>query len=72
VGSEGSVSHLANKRLKANLSNGAGSAVQNDPELHLYYIRKTKEGKEQKVVINAIKFKLITRVFAVINRGHLL
>jgi len=63
------VSHLANKRIKANLSNGARSAVQNDPELRLYYDRKAKEGKEHGVIMNAIKFKLITRVFAVVNRG---
>ncbi len=63
------VSHLANKRLKANLSNGARSAVQNDPELQIYYNRKAKEGKEHGVIMNAIKFKLITRVFAVVNRG---
>jgi len=63
------VSHLANKRLKANLSNGARSAVQNDPELHLYYTRKAQEGKVHGVIMNAIKFKLITRVFAVVNRG---
>ncbi len=63
------VSHLANKRLKANLSNGARSAVQNDPELRLYYNRKAKEGKEHGIIMNAIKFKLIMRVFAVVNRG---
>lgn len=63
------VSHLANKRIKVNLSNGARSAVQNDPELQLYYKRKAKEGKEHGVIMNAIKFKLITRVFAVVNRG---
>ncbi len=63
------VSHLANKRLKTNLSNAARSAVQNDPELRKYYDRKVKEGKEHGVVMNAVKFKLITRVFAVVNRG---
>jgi len=63
------VSHLANKRLKSNLSNGARSAVQNDPELHLYYNRKAQEGKEHGIIMNAVKFKLITRVFAVVNRG---
>jgi transposase len=58
------VSHLANKKIKACLSNGARSAVQNDPELKKYYKRKEKEGKEHGVIMNAIKFKLITRVFA--------
>jgi hypothetical protein len=55
--------------LKANLSNAARSAVQNDPELRIYYDRKAKEGKEHGVIMNAVKFKLITRVFAVVNRG---
>jgi transposase len=63
------VSHLANKRIKANLSNGARSAVQNDPELRLYYNKKAQEGKKHGVIMNAVKFKLITRVFAVVNRG---
>lgn len=63
------VSHIANKRVKVNLSNAARSAVQNDPELRLYYKRKEKEGKEHGVIMNAVKFKLITRVFAVVNRG---
>ena len=62
------VSHLANKRIKANLSNAARSAIQNDPELRLYYDRKAKEGKAHGVIMNVIKFKLITRVFAVVER----
>ena len=55
-------------RIKANLSNAARSAIQNDPELRLYYDRKAKEGKEHGVIMNAVKFKLITRVFAVVKR----
>lgn len=63
------VSHLANKRIKVNLSNAARSAIQHDPELRLYYDRKAKEGKAHGVIMNAVKFKLITRVFAVVKRG---
>ena len=63
------VSHLANKRIKVNLTNAARSAIQNDPELKIYYNRKAKEGKEHGVIMNAIKFKLIMRVFAVVKRG---
>ncbi len=63
------VSHLANKRIKSNLSNAARSAVQNDPELRIYYDRKAKEGKEHGVIMNAVKFKLISRVFSVVKRG---
>ena len=63
------VSHLANKRMKAGLTNAARSAVVHDPEIRIYYKRKRDEGKEHGTVMNAVKFKIITRAFAVINRG---
>jgi len=62
-------SHLANKRIKALLSNGAATAIQFDEELKNYYQRKLKEGKPKMVIINAVRAKLINRVFATINRG---
>ena len=62
------VSPLGNKRLKAMIGNGIASAIQNDPEIKAYYQRKLKEGKHKMVVMNAIKNKLISRVFAVIKR----
>ena len=62
------VSNLANKKMKADLTNAARSAVLNDPELRIYYKRKREEGKAHGTVMNAIKFKIITRAFAVINR----
>jgi transposase len=62
------VHHLANKRLKTLLSNGANSARNWDPELRAYYARKIDEGKEHKLVINAIRCKLVNRVFAVVKR----
>ncbi len=63
------VSEVSNKRIKVNLTIGARSAIINDPELKLYYKRKTDEGKEHGTVMNAVKFKLITRVFATVKRG---
>lgn len=63
------VSNLANKRMKANLTNAARSAIVHDPEMRIYYKRKRAEGKEYGTVINAVKFKIITRAFAVIKRG---
>jgi transposase len=63
------VSHLGNKHLKADLTQGAKSASYWDSELRLYYQKKIKEGKKYGTVINAIKFKLIERMFAVVNRG---
>ena len=62
------VSHLANKRVKTLLSNGANSARKWDPELRAYYARKMEEGKEHKLVINSIRCKMVNRVFAVIKR----
>ena len=62
------VSNLANKRMKADLTNAARSALIYDPEIKIYYKRKRAEGKAHGTVMNAIKFKIITRAFAVINR----
>lgn len=62
------VSNLANKKIKALLSNGANSAYKWDPELKTYYKRKIAEGKDHKLVINSISCKLVNRVFAVIKR----
>ena len=63
------VSHLANKRIKTLLYNGANSAVRFDQELSHYYKRKTKEGKEHNSIINAVANKMVGRAFAVIKRG---
>jgi len=63
------VSRMANKKVKAELSNAARSAVIHDPELKMYYKRKRNEGKAHGTVLNAVKFKLITRSFAVVKRG---
>jgi transposase len=62
------VSHLANKKMKTLLSNGANSAKNADPEIKNYYIKKTQQGKDHKLVINAISCKLVNRVFAVVKR----
>ena len=50
------------------MTNGANSAVTWDPEIKQYYNRRLEEGKDHKVIINAISCKLINRVFAVIRR----
>lgn len=63
------VSHIANKKIKALLTNGALAAIQHDPQIRAYFQKKTVEGKHEGVVYNAIKNKLIHRVFAVIRRG---
>lgn len=63
------VSRQGNKMLKADISQASRSAVQWDTELKEYYKRKEAQGKEFGVIMNAIKFKLVCRMFAVIKRG---
>lgn len=63
------ISNMGSRKLKSLLGLAAISAVNYDTEMRAYYSRKIKEGKEKKVVLNAIKNKLISRVFATIKRG---
>jgi transposase len=63
------ISHYANKQMKTILTNAVKSAVQYDKELKIYYQRRIAEGKHKKVVVNIIRNKLISRVFAAVKRG---
>lgn len=62
------VSHLANKRLKSLLTMSSISAIRYDNQIKEYFNRKKAEGKQGTLVLNAIKNKIIHRVFAVIKR----
>lgn len=68
------VSKICRTQQKAELSMAARSAIIHDPGLRRYYQRKIKEkggGKEAHgVVLNAVKFKLILRMFAVVRSGE--
>lgn len=66
-----SVSPFANMKLKKLLHLCALSAIQNDPEIKQYYERKVAEGKNKMSVINAVRNKLVHRVFAVIRDERL-
>lgn len=59
---------LANKKLKALLNMCALNAKRSDNEIRAYYERKTAEGKNPMLVLNAIRCKILARVFATINR----
>lgn len=61
------VSPFANMKLKKLLHLCAMSAIQNDPEMKAYFERKVAEGKNKMSVINAVRNKLVHRVFAVIR-----
>ncbi len=62
------VNHMANKKLKSLLNMAALSAKKYDKQLRDYYERKTKEGKNGMLVMNALRCKIISRVFATIKR----
>lgn len=65
-----SVSPFANMKLKKLLHLCAMSALQNDPEMKAYFERKLLEGKNKMSIINAIRNKLVHRVFAVVRDGR--
>lgn len=62
------VSHIANKNIKALLTNGAYSAVRSYQEFKEYFDKQIEKGKNEFCVINNVKNKMIHRVFAVIRR----
>jgi len=57
----------ANQKVKSLLTTGAVSLLQTSGELAQYYHRKRQEGKPHLSVINAMRNKIILRVFAVVR-----
>lgn len=65
------VSHMANKQMKTYLHLAAIVAIQVDKEMSTYYQRRVTEDKKSKMlVINAIRNKLIHRIFACIHQNR--
>lgn len=67
--SKNKVSHRADKSIKKLLHLAALSIIKNNGELHDYYQRKVEEGKNKMSVINAVRAKLVLRMFAVIKNN---
>lgn len=63
------VSHIGNKKLKTILGLGALAAISHDEEIKAYYNKKIEQGKAKSSVVNVIKNKLLSRVFATVKRG---
>jgi len=63
------VNHMADKKMKSLLQMCVLTAIKYDPQLKEYYNIKKAEGKNSMLVMNNIRCKLISRVFAVIIRG---
>lgn len=65
------VSHLANKTMKSLLHMAALSSIKMNGELKDYFLRKVNEGKNKMSVLNAVRNKLILRIFAVVNQNKI-
>jgi transposase len=62
-------SPIANRKLKGLMTIGAVNMLKRDTEYKKYYERKLKEGKQHMIILNAIRNKLLSRMFAVIRRN---
>ena len=67
VGSRSRASHQGNKGSKTLFHMAALSAIRMPGDLKDYYERKVAEGKDKMSVINAIRNKIILRVFACVR-----
>lgn len=68
--SRNKVSHKANKKLKTLFHMAALSAVKMKGEFRDYFERKVAEGKNKMTVINAVRAKIINRIFALIRENR--
>lgn len=68
---KGRVSHLANKKVKTLLHMSALIAIKCNTDLREYFERKVNQEKKNKMsVINAVRNKLIHRIFACVNQNR--
>jgi len=64
------VSHMANKKVKKLLHLAALAAIRCNKDLKTYYTRIVQEGKNKMLVSNAVRNKLIHRLFACIKNNR--
>ncbi len=63
------VSPVADKKLKALLSSGAGSLITHHKPTQQYFLKLTAKGKNENLVKNNIKNKMLHTVCTVVKRG---
>lgn len=62
------VGRTGHSEIKSVLTEGARSSICHDRQMKAYYERKRTQGKSHGSVMNAVKFKIICRMFAVVAR----
>lgn len=65
------VHHMANKTLKKVLHMSAVSSLRFNEEMKQYFDRKVGEGKNKMLVLNAIRNKLLARVFSCVKNERM-
>lgn len=63
-------SKKANLYIKSILHMASLVSIRTNPEMQAYYKRKVDEGKNKMNVLNAVKNKIIHRIFACVNRNE--
>lgn len=64
------VSFYSDKTIKSLLHMGAMSAIRLNNDLRVYYLKKVKEGKNKMSVLNAVRNKIIHRIYAVLKNQN--
>lgn len=64
------VSNRANKNVKTLLHLAALTAIRYNIDMKNYYIRKVEQGKNKMLVINAVRNKLVHRIFACVKQNR--
>lgn len=65
------VSHFANKSIKTLFHLASMSAIGTPGDIREYYLRKIEEGKNKMSVLNAIRNKIIHRIFACVKENRI-
>lgn len=65
------VSHMANKKVKTVLHLSALAAIKTEGDIKDYYNRKVQEGKNKMSVLNAVRNKIIHRIFACVKGNRM-
>lgn len=63
------ISNLANKKIKSLLDLCAKSSIQFNEEMKVYYNKRIEKGKNKMSTINIIRNKILSRIFAVVERN---